>query len=209
MKENWSPELRSLTEIAEMKRIYTVINSSFKKDPVVIMGTSAVSGEGKTTITAGLAAAAAMQGGKRTLAMDLNWYAPALHRAFGLPAEDRRTNIRDAALQDLTRNSGHEHLDILPAVQHSGVEGDGENPVKFVDTMIAQARQRYDVIVLDTSKLFPTNRNMIDPVVIAGKADGVVLVVLGRETPRQQTKRAKVMLETAGANLIGVVMNNK
>jgi Mrp family chromosome partitioning ATPase len=32
---------------------------------------------------AGLAALAAKENGKRVLAMDLNWYAPSLHRLFG------------------------------------------------------------------------------------------------------------------------------
>jgi Mrp family chromosome partitioning ATPase len=48
---------------------------------------------------------------------------------------------------------------------------------------------------------------MIDPVTMSKTADGVVLVALANVTPRQQLKRAHMFLETAGANVLGVIVN--
>ena len=75
--------------------------------------------------------------------------------------------------------------------------------------IIQQARKSYDITIIDTSKVFPTNRRMVDPVEIAKEVDGIALVVCGNVTPRQQVKRAKIMLETAGANVVGLIFNQQ
>jgi hypothetical protein len=48
---------------------------------------------------------------------------------------------------------------------------------------------------------------MMDPVSLSKVADGTALVVLANVTPRQRAKHAQVLLETAGANVLGVVVN--
>jgi Mrp family chromosome partitioning ATPase len=48
---------------------------------------------------------------------------------------------------------------------------------------------------------------MMDPVTIAKAADGVALVVMANVTPRQHVKRANLFLANAGANVLGVVVN--
>jgi Mrp family chromosome partitioning ATPase len=62
-------------------------------------------------------------------------------------------------------------------------------------------------VIIDTSPAFPTNQRMIDPVEISKLSDGVVLVTLTNVTPRQELKRACTAIETAGANILGVVAN--
>ena len=71
--------------------------------------------------------------------------------------------------------------------------------------ILKQAREAYDVILVDTAAVFPTNRRMIDPVILGNACDAVILVVMSGVTPRQQVKRARVMLEGFSA---GVVVNN-
>jgi Mrp family chromosome partitioning ATPase len=209
MNPSLSMEINVLLEIAEIKRIYTAVKASLMKStPACLAVTSAARGEGKTVIVAGLAAIAAQEEKKRILAVDLNWQDPALHRHFGLDLIGAGSVKNGISVGELAKNSGINNLDILTAVQ-SGTDN-GElyaEKHSIAAEIIKQARDAYDIIFVDTSKMFPTNRYMIDPVDISKNADGVALMVFANVTPRQQAKRAKTMLETAGANVLGFILN--
>jgi Mrp family chromosome partitioning ATPase len=75
------------------------------------------------------------------------------------------------------------------------------------EDIISQAREVYDIVIADSSSIFAVNRNMMDPVAISMGADSVVLVILANVTPRQKIKQARMSLKTAGAHVIGVVVN--
>lgn len=209
MNPTLSQKIEMLLEIAEIKRIYVPIETSlFKNTPACLMVTSALRGEGKTTLTAGLATVAARESNKRVLAIDLNWHAPALHSYFGLDLIEASSVNGTIQIENLVHNSGMENLDVLPAVQL------GKNPSEpygdenaLGEEIISKAREIYDIVFLDMSKIFPPNRRMMDPLAILREADGVVMVVLANATPRHQVKRAKYALETAGANILGLVVN--
>jgi len=62
-------------------------------------------------------------------------------------------------------------------------------------------------VLIDTSKVFPLNRRMIDPIEVAKNADGAVMVVLTYGPPRQPVKKARYALETAGVKILGVIVN--
>ncbi|MFO7557653.1 MAG: hypothetical protein R6X10_02395, partial [Desulfobacterales bacterium] len=157
MKNSLNKKIALHGEIAEIKRIYSAIKSSLlKKNPACLVITSAVPREGKTIIAAGLAAYAARQNNERVLAMDLNWYSPALHQSFGLDLTFKFDALkRGASILDFVKPSGLENLDILTAVQPS--EG---SEVSFGETdahavfMIKKARENYSFVVVDTSPMF-------------------------------------------------------
>jgi Mrp family chromosome partitioning ATPase len=202
-----------LTEIAEMKRLYSALEASLPRgksgSPVCIAVTSAEPGEGKTTMLAGLAALAAKETGKRVLAMDLNWHAPTLHRLFGAELIDPARAQNGAALTDMVHHVAETPMDVLPALNEQALEPQSNgNEQKLAEKLLDKARAAYDIIFIDTSKIFPTNRRMIDPLVIAQKADGVALVVAAGKTSRQVVKQAQFALETAGATILGVIIND-
>jgi Mrp family chromosome partitioning ATPase len=199
-----------LTEIAEMKRVYTALEASMPtSQPVCIAVTSAVRGEGKTTMLAGLAALAAKETGKRVLAVDLNWHAPSLHKFFGAELVDAEKARNGASLADIVHHVPEARLDVLAAVKQSAeADNKNDNELAMAESLLKKAREAYDIIFIDTSRVFPPNRNMIDPVSIAQKVDGVALVVASGKTPRQDVKRAQFALETAGARILGVIINN-
>ena len=206
---SFATEVKVLVEIAEMKRIFSAIETSFlKSNPACLVVTSAMRGEGKTIIVSALAAIAALQGKKRVLAVDFNWHAPALHTSFGLDLIEVEKFKNRVSIEDLAQNSGINHLDILTAIQSSTNEGElYENKNVIAAEIIRQARDAYDFTFIDTSRIFPTNRYMMDPVTISKTADGVALLVLANVTPRQEVKRARTILETAGAKVLGVIVN--
>jgi protein-tyrosine kinase len=199
-----------LTEITEMKRIYNALEASMPQSTsLCIAVTSAVRGEGKTTMLAGLAAIAAKETGKRVLAMDLNWYAPSLHKVFGTELLDPARAQNGASIKEIVHHMSEANLDFLPALNEKALGEQHNGAVqKFAEKLIDKARADYDIIFIDTSKIFPTNRRMIDPLVIAQKADGVALVVATNKTSRQVVKQAQFALETAGAHILGVIIND-
>lgn len=200
-----------LSDLAEANRMLMGIeNLVSSQKPFCCMVTSAAWGEGKTTLTAGLGMTAARRTNKRVLAIDMNWYSPGLHRCFGLTPEwDLAGYCQDRNLNAMTRFSGEANLDILTAPA-SGGDSDRSSAESsgVAQDILKQARETYDFILVDTASVFPANRRMIDPVVLGNASDAVILVVLTCVTPRQQVKRARVMLEDSGAKLAGVVVNH-
>jgi len=210
MNPSFEKEIKVLAEITEMKRIYSVIEHSLlKSNPACLVVTSGAPGEGKTTMVAGLAAVAAYHDKKRVLAVDLNWYTPALHSRFGLNLTFDDDKFRqEKSIAGLVQSSGIDNLDILTARKDTRDEADTDGYEYMLGAeIVRQARQAYDFVVVDTPSLFPINRRMMDPLTISKAADGVALVVLANATPRQQVKRARISLETAGANVLGVIVN--
>ncbi len=206
-----SKETESFAEIAEFKRIYTTLSTTFlKTKPKCLVVTSALRGEGKTTIVAGLGSTATLQGGNRVLAVDLNWHRPALHTCFGLnPTFDAAAFREKKRLTDHVQPSGIENLDILTATQPDKKSNrTGAEDTALGTEILKFARDNYDIVVVDAASIFPTNRNMIDPVSISVAADGVAIAVLTKVTPRQQVKRSQKLLETAGAKLQGIIANH-
>jgi protein-tyrosine kinase len=202
--------LNSISEIAEMRRTYAAVEKSFTDPgPRSIVVSSAVATEGKTLIASGLASVVARQGNKRVLAVDLNWYRPALHSVFGLEQTFGIDKLREGIpITDLVQKSKTDHLDVLvaPIQEQRTMEADLQVNL-LAEKIIQQAREAYDFAIIDTSAMYPINRCMLDPAVFSNKADGVVLVILTHVTPRKNVKRALMALETSGANILGVVAN--
>lgn len=198
-------EIGTIAQLAEMKRIYSAMETSLPASgPVCVLVTSAERREGKTTAAAGLAALAASRSGRRALAVDLNWHAPALHRCFGLDLADGTRLGDGASALESVKPTGLADLELLTAFA-SVPDGTDENAVGT--HIMRQARSAYDLVFVDASSVFPTNRRMMDPIAISKAADGVVLVVLAGVTPRQRVRKAQMMLHTAGSKLLGVIVN--
>ncbi len=208
MSPNVMKEIEIFGEVAEAKRIFSAIENSFAKytSPCIVI-TSASPGEGKSFLAAGLAAVAAGRRSRGVLAMDFNWYKPTLHHYFGLDQTfDMEDFKSEQEVMNLARPSGLENLKIVTAPR---LDEDASIASDAIDAaeIIGQVRESNDVVIMDTSSIFPTNRWMIDPTVIAEAADGAALVGLANKTRLQDMKKARVTLEKSGANVIGLVIN--
>lgn len=210
MATSLSHKIDAHGEIAEMKRIYSAIEASLsQKKAACLLITSGARGEGKTTIATGIATIAARQNGKRILVMDMNWHAPAIHKNFEVDQFFEYDTLKEGtSISSFVASSGMNNLDILPAIQSSP---DSDIPYAEVDalavSLIKNARETYDLIIVDTGAMYPANRRMIDPAIVSKEADGVAIVTLANATPRENVKKAMKTLESAGANIIGVVAN--
>ena len=210
MNTSTAKHLHLLSEVSEMKRIYSAIeNSLLKKKSLCLVITSSLPDEGKTTIATGFAAIAAEQPNLRVLAIDFNWHKPALHKWFGLAMSfDANDLYRGKSILDSVQSTHFKNLDILTASLsgHNDINRD-KDVNRLGKDIVTQAREAYDIVIVDSSSIFPVNSNMMDPVTISMDADGVVLVILANITPRQKIKHARLLLETSGINIVGVVVN--
>ena len=183
----------ALMEVAEIKRIATAIeHAADGQMPDSLLVTSAIRDEGKSLLAASLAATAATTGPYRVAAFDLHWRRPALHQFFSLGLGFDSAAMLEANLTDLIQASGQDGLDILTAPKdHAGVSVSGTELLRAMARLIDQCRSTYDLVIIDSAPVFPTNRLMIDPIVLASLVQGVIMVVLHEATPKQQVRKHK------------------
>jgi succinoglycan biosynthesis transport protein ExoP len=179
-----------------------------------VLVSSAALNEGKTTVARHLAGAAARMG-SRVLLLEINLRRPALAQQLGITirtglpdvlsgaatGEEATQSIESRTMLD-TR-TGIWALDVLPAGPSIP-----PNPVELIesrlmDTLLAQAKFTYDLIVLDTPEL----ASVSDASLLLPKVDAVVIVGVPGRSRRDAAKRLVRMLVNSGAPLVGVVAN--
>lgn len=169
-----------------------------------LLFTSSSSGEGKSTLAANVAIVLA-QAGNRVLLVDADMRKPTTHYTF-------RTTISPGLSHLLKR---HRRLDEV--IKRTGIKGlelvtCGTMPMNppellgssAMDDLITEMKSRYDVIIIDA----PPILLVADAQILSNKCDGTILVVSSGKTDKNDAKRAKGLLETSKANVLGVILNN-
>ena len=190
-------------------------------DGQVIIVTSSVLEEGKTTTTANLALAFA-QMGRKTLLLAADLRRPDVHRIFGLQKEPGLADVLTGSMpwESATRSLsdvllGELSMDIVmltPGMDNLHVLPSGANPLnpaelltsKATTELLAELRNAFDIIVIDTPPIIPVT----DAAVVAEHADGVILVYEVGKVGRDVLKRAKTHLDNVDADIWGIVMND-
>ncbi|SNS73331.1 capsular exopolysaccharide family [Geodermatophilus pulveris] len=169
----------------------------------VVSVTSALSGEGKSTVSANLAVALA-QTGARVLLVDADLRRPTVADVLRIEGGVGLTTVLagDAGLADVVQEWGAAGLHVLP----SGALP--PNPTELLASpamrwLVDQLRQAYDYVVVDTSPLLP----VADASVLAGLVDGTVVVANVTRVRRAQLRQALGNLEQVSARVFGVVLN--
>lgn len=201
---------QALDQLAEVKRILAAAKHGMNNQvPASILITSAEHEEGKSLFAAALAVCAARSGDSRVALLDANWFRPALHRFFNLDAEHTSGQLMESELQHLIRHIPNCTLDIMTAPSdYSQHANDADRINQTIKHLIDQANDHYDLTIVDSGALFPTNRFMVDPVMVSSIVTGVILVIKSGTTARHQVKRAIKIMETTGAKILGVVSNH-
>jgi len=176
-----------------------------REDLKVIMVTSALGGEGKTTTVAYLAATLALHPGRRILAVDLDLRRPNLRSHFDVEQTHGLVDHLQGlcSLESVVTRTDLEGLDIVLAGEPA------ENPGLMLDSpILGQAidvfRERYDLVLLDTPPLVP----VADATGLIPLADGVLLVVMAGKTPRPLLARARELCLGMGGKILGLVVGN-
>lgn len=172
----------------------------------VVVFTSSVPGEGKSTICAHLAIAAANMG-RRVLLIDGDMRKPTQHLLFEVPnhlgLSDLITQPPDQATDLVKPLTGNPNLHLLTAGTQPPAPGRLLSSRKM-QQITEHYRRQYDLIIFDT----PPLAGMIDAKLIAAQADGLLLVSRLHKTARQDVQRVMTDLgNTVQAPLLGLVVN--
>ncbi len=199
-------------EIPALAEGYRILSASLDaaqriKPFKLVMVTSALAGEGKSSIAANLASFLAVSG-KQVLLVDADLRSPALDQYFELEKRPKLAN----AFTD-TRGEIEEYLDDqLTDIPNLQVMTAGVLPPNFMDLLPSPQgnlflerlkRAPFDYVIFDTPPLLPA----ADAQILASYVQAIVLVVDPSKTPRKLLLRAKHLLDKIRTPVLGVVIN--
>lgn len=179
--------------------------TSSDEESKVILVTSSVPGEGKSFISANLAAAFA-QTGASTLLIDCDLRLGRTHKIFGLSNEKGFSNLliskNTVDCADYIKKTSLPDLYVIPRGTVP------PNPSELLNSTNAKKvvnflRKKFDYIIFDG---VPVN-GLPDSLIVAGFVDRVVLVTSIGYTKIDELNEAKKALEKIDANIAGVVVN--
>ena len=182
--------------------------------------TSASPQEGKTLVAVNLAITMA-QAGLKTLLIGGDLRKPVIGSIFGIESVPGFTDLLfgNYSLKEIVRGitdliigkMGMSGAMATPGLDNLHIITTGTlvaNPAELIDSkaiddVIEKAKQEYDYIIVDTPPILST----ADPLIIAPKLDGILMVYRVGSVSKGLLKRSTLQLSQVKANLIGIVLN--
>ena len=171
--------------------------------PKVLLITSAVPNEGKSTIAANLARTLAL-GGSRVLLVDADLRKGRLHEMMGLQCEPGLVELlhQPDNLDSVIQRDSLQNFAFLSRGKALGHAGDLFLGQAF-DQVLARMRQQFDYVLIDSSPVFAAD----DASTLAPKVDGTLFVVRGNFSSVRQVREALELLHQRQAKVLGLVFN--
>ncbi len=169
----------------------------------VIQVTSPNVSDGKSTLAANLAVSIA-QSGKRTLLIDADFRKPRVHKIFNVPAQVGMASVMagQCDLGSAAQQTAIPNLSVMPCGPRPVNPAELLTSPKFKD-LLEELRHQYDFVIVDTPPILVVT----DPAVVAPRVDGVILCIRVTKNGRPYAERAREVLQSLGANVLGVVVN--
>ena len=177
-------------------------------DKKVLMVTSSISGEGKSTVAANLAISMALKG-KKVALVDCDLRNPSLAGIFrltekypGLVSLLRGKCTLEETLYDVKSRDESIGLSLIPG---------GERESRLVEilgsdamgSLIATLRERYDVVILDT----PPSAILVDAMMLLSYVDAVTYVIMSDFARRRYIFNGVEELTSGDAPIVGCILN--
>jgi capsular exopolysaccharide synthesis family protein len=190
-----------------VSEIYRMIQVNLKllnldKQQKVILVSSSVPEEGKSTVSANLAAAVA-QSKRRVLLIDGDLRNPSQQILWQVSNQvglsdilSDRANLADAVSRPI------ENLSLLTTGQTKS------NPLTLLDSqemadLIEEAKRNYDVVIIDAPPLLVT----ADVLTMGKMTEGILLVSRIGVVEKESAQAARASLENSGQKVLGLVVN--
>lgn len=176
--------------------------SLYKATTFAVVSSNA--GEGKTTTLSNLAYVFA-QAGYSTLMVDADLRRPRLARYAELKSDVGLSNYLAGTkeLKEVIFHTGIPNLYLMPSgpipADPSGMIGSFR-----MEQLISEVSKRFDVVLFDS----PPVLGVSDASLLVSKADATLLVLQPRKMPLKALLRTKFLIQNAGGQMMGLIMNN-
>jgi succinoglycan biosynthesis transport protein ExoP len=197
---------RPKSDISESYRALrtAILLSSSGSPPKVMLITSALPQEGKTTTSINTAVVLA-QKGARVLLVDADLRRPSIHKVFNIkPKVGLSTLLTGSSKVENTIT----HVPQLPNLFLLPAGPPPPHPAELLGSAImkkyiAQWREQYDHVIFDT----PPALSVTDSILLSVDMDSVVLVIRSGNTTKAALRRTRELLTQVNANVLGLVVN--
>jgi capsular exopolysaccharide synthesis family protein len=194
LKNHWTESVDSTRTV--------LLHDTDQRSMKLIMVTSAISGEGKSTLSSQLAGSLA-RSGRTTLLVDADVRSPCLHRMFDVPltpglCELLRGEVED---HDVIRRTSQDGLFVVPAGQVT------EEALRcmardLTKPIFARFKSEFSFVVVDTSPVML----VVDPLLIGKHVDAAVFAVRRDLSRSTRTSAACQRLTALGIPVLGSVV---
>lgn len=185
-----------------IKTLVWQLDESMPSDRRVVLVTSAVPGEGKSTTAIGIARTKALKG-QKTLLIDADLRNPSVHAKLGIAQSPGLRGVieDDVKVTDAIVTDSATSLDVLPA---GSASADAlaliESP--RVDSILVELIDRYEYIIVDS----PPVATGPDACELSKLADATIFAVRWSQTPVNAVKYALRILERNGVQVAGTIL---
>jgi receptor protein-tyrosine kinase len=171
--------------------------------PRVIMVSSALPSEGKTTLVINLALALA-DAGQRVVIVEADLRRPKVTNYLGLVGGVGLTNVLagTAEVDEVVQRYGDERVSVLASGPTPPNPGE-LLASSHMRVLVEKLRGQYDFVLVDVPPLLP----VADASGLAPHTDGALLSVRYGSTRKDQLSQAAATVQRAGGRILGVVLN--
>jgi capsular exopolysaccharide synthesis family protein len=196
-------ELRLFEESVDALSTALVLREDLVESRVFAI-TSALSGEGKTSVACQLSVSIARATGKRVLLIDGDMRAPDVHNVFGRENGEGLVAYlsKDRDWRELVDRDWSDSVHILSAGQLKGSPHRILNSGRL-EKLFREAREEYEFVLIDTPPVLPASESML----FGKSADSCLICALRDKSRIEQLVQAYHRLEASGARVAGSVLS--
>ena len=190
--------------VESFRALRTNLNyASAKQKHKIIMVSSSLPNEGKSTISGNLAVVLSQTGAK-VLLMGCDLRRPSLYEMFSQKNVPGLVDLLIDNDQSALRHLTNPKLDFLPAGTVP------PNPAEILESkrmgqLLDKVRERYDYVVIDAPPVLPVT----DAQILAPKADINLIVIEPCRVPEKAAMQMVESLKAVDAKIAGVILNDK
>ena len=190
----------------EYRRLkHYLLSSVVDRKIKTLLFSSSTEGEGNSTVLSNYAITLASDGDKVIL-IDANLRNPAFHDLFSLDKKGGLTELllEEKSLNDVIKQTRLKNLSVIT----SGIPHTNPSSIyksQLLDSIIEQLKAHYDWILFDSPPINTCN----DSTSLAGKVDGVMMVVQAEKIRWEVAQSAKERIENGKSKILAVVLNRK
>jgi capsular exopolysaccharide synthesis family protein len=180
-----------------------LIHAARSRSTGIVMVTSALKGEGKTTLSSHLATSLA-RAGRLTLLVDCDFRRPSLHRLFDMSLEPGLSEIlrSEADSVEVIRESTAKGLHLITAGRWDA-QALQELARERARPIFDRLAKEYDFIIVDSAPVLQVS----DTLLLSQQVDAVIFAILRDVSTLPNVQAAYERLDRLGVRMLGAVVN--